>query len=87
MGLLMHFGKVFQRLRLILFSNTTFRLAFHPDIDLEEIPAYNYVRSVHNISVECSWLCLRLDFGDNVVMFFNKGIKDHIYNSDNAEHL
>ncbi|KAF7971586.1 hypothetical protein HWV62_20752 [Athelia sp. TMB] len=31
-----------------------------------------------------SWLRLRLDWGDNVVLFFNKGIDDGIYNPNNA---
>ena len=62
------------------------RLRFHGDIDLAELPAYNYLRSVHNITVERSWLRLRLDFGDNAVIFFNRGIEDGIYNSDDVKH-
>jgi hypothetical protein len=63
-----------------------YRLRFHGDIDLSELPAYNYLRSVHNIAVERSWLRLRLDIGDNAIIFFNKGIEDGIYNSDDVEH-
>ena len=48
------------------------RAIFHPDFDLSELPAHVYLRSVHNISIEYSWLHLRLDLGDNVVMLFNK---------------
>jgi hypothetical protein len=62
------------------------RLCFHSDIDLSEFPAYNYLGSVHNITVEQSWLRLRLDFGDDAVIFFNKGIEDGVYNSDDAKH-
>ena len=62
------------------------RLCFHGDIDIAELPAYNYLQSVHNIAVERSWLRLRLDFGDNAIIFFNKGIKDGIYNSDDVKH-
>jgi hypothetical protein len=51
-----------------------------------ELPAHNDLRSVHNISSEHSWLRLRLDFGDNAVLFFNKGIEDGVYNSDDANH-
>ena len=61
-------------------------MQFHGDIDIAEFPAYNYLRSVHNISSERSWLRLRLDLGDNAVMFFNKGIEDGIYNSDDVFH-
>ena len=62
------------------------RLRFHGDIDISEFPAYNYLRSVHNIAVERSWLRLRLNFGDNAIIFFNKGIEDGIYNSDDVKH-
>jgi len=55
------------------------RAIFHPDFDLSELPAHVYLRSVHNISIERSWLRLRLDWSDNVVMFF-KGIEDGLYN-------
>jgi hypothetical protein len=62
------------------------RVVFPGDIDLTELPAYNYLQSIHNISSECSWLCLRLDFGDNAVLFFKKGIEGGVYNPDDANH-
>ncbi|KAH7909728.1 hypothetical protein BJ138DRAFT_1114711 [Hygrophoropsis aurantiaca] len=58
------------------------REMFHPDYNLRELPAHIYLRSIHNIVVERSWLRLRLDWGDNVVTFFNKGIEDGFYNPD-----
>ena len=67
-------------------ANIIFRVVFYPDIDISELPAYVYLRSVHNISIERSWLRLRLDFGDNAVLFFNKGIEDGVYNSQDVEH-
>ncbi|KAM6499101.1 hypothetical protein JOM56_004609 [Amanita muscaria] len=63
-----------------------FRLIFHGDIKITDVPAYNYLRSIHNISAERSWLRLHLDFGDNAVLFFNKGIEEGVYNSDDANH-
>jgi len=59
----------------------------HPEYDIVELPAHVYIRSVHNISVERGWLRLRLDFGDNAVLFFNKGIEDGLYNPDDPNHL
>ena len=53
--------------------------SFHPNIDSRETPAHEYVRSVHNIAVECSWLRLRLEFGDSAVICFKKGQEDGIY--------
>lgn len=67
--------------RLIIVSR---RSIFYPEYDIGELAARVYLRSVHNISIERSWLRLRLDWGDNVALFFNKGIEDGIYN-DNDE--
>ena len=61
-------------------------MQFHSDIDIAELLAYNYLQSMHNISSEHSWLRLCLDLGDNAVIFFNKGIEDGIYNSDDIFH-
>ncbi|KAF8639055.1 hypothetical protein AX17_001751 [Amanita inopinata Kibby_2008] len=62
---------------------TALREILHPDIDIQEFPAHVYLRSVHNISIERSWLRLRLDWGDNAVIVFEKGKEDGIYNPDN----
>ncbi|KIK59296.1 hypothetical protein GYMLUDRAFT_60215 [Collybiopsis luxurians FD-317 M1] len=62
------------------------REIFHPESPLEELPAHIYLRSVHNISIERSWLRLRLDFGDNAVIFFNRGIEEGIYNPHDPDH-
>jgi hypothetical protein len=55
------------------------RVRFHSDYDNSILPAHVYLRSVHNISIERSWLRLRLDFGDNVVQAFLNGVKDGYY--------
>ena len=62
------------------------RQIFHPEFALDELPAHIYLRSIHNITMEQSWLRLRLDLGDNAVEFFYKGIEDGKYNPDNAQH-
>jgi len=59
---------------------------FHPDFDLAELPAHVYLCSVHNISIECSWLHLRLNLGDNAVLVFEKGKNEGIYNPDDPQH-
>ena len=56
------------------------RTIFHPDIDHREPLAHTYMRSIHNTSIERSWLQLKLDFGNNAVEIFNKGIEDGVYN-------
>ena len=62
------------------------REILHPDFDIQELPAHVYLRSIHNISIERSWLRLRLDWGDNAVIVFEKGIDEGIYNPDNTQH-
>ncbi|KAK7434314.1 hypothetical protein VKT23_020264 [Stygiomarasmius scandens] len=63
------------------------REIFHPDCPIDQLPAHVYLRSVHNISIERSWLRLRLDFGDNAIIFFRKGIDDGIYNPTDEDHF
>ncbi|KAK2464499.1 hypothetical protein APHAL10511_003478 [Amanita phalloides] len=62
------------------------REKFHPDIDAYALPPHVYLRSVHNITVERSWYRLRLDFGDNAVMSFEKGQEMGIYNANDPQH-
>lgn len=59
---------------------------FHPGLSEAQIQAHNYLRSVHNIAVERTWLRLRLDFGDTAVLNFNQGVADLKYNSDDLDH-
>ncbi|KAF8224364.1 hypothetical protein L208DRAFT_1381107 [Tricholoma matsutake] len=58
---------------------------FYPEYDLEELPAHIYHQSVHNISIEQQWLRLRMDWGNTVILDFNKGIMDGLYNSQNPQ--
>lgn len=62
------------------------RDAFHPEINGVETPAHIYVRSVHNISIECSWLRLHLEFGNSTVIVFKKAEEDGVYLSHIPEH-
>jgi len=55
---------------------------FHPDLAEAGVQAHTYLRSVHNISVERTWLRLRLEFGDTAVLNFNQGVADGRYNSE-----
>ncbi|KZT13141.1 uncharacterized protein LAESUDRAFT_690342 [Laetiporus sulphureus 93-53] len=57
----------------------------HEELDNQQLPADVYLRSVHNITIEHSWLRLRLDFGDNAVTHFNRGLQDGIYNAEDPE--
>lgn len=60
--------------------------AFHPEINGVLTPAHIYVRSIHNISIEHSWLHLHLEFGDSTVIVFKKAEDDGVYLSHIPEH-
>jgi hypothetical protein len=57
------------------------------DIPNEVIAAHRYVRSVHNIAIERSWLRLRLDIGDNIIAAFEKGEESGVYNPRDPDHV
>ncbi|KAG6818827.1 hypothetical protein H0H93_001268 [Arthromyces matolae] len=63
------------------------RSRYYPNLAPEELPPHVYMRSVHNISIERSWLRLRLDFGDNAVAAFNHGIENGIYLPHDEDHF
>ncbi|KAI0694409.1 hypothetical protein BC835DRAFT_1218090, partial [Cytidiella melzeri] len=65
-----------QHVQLILLSSS-----------LAELPAHVYLHSVHNISIEHSWLHLCLDMGDNAVAAFEKDAEEHGYNDQNPHQL
>ena len=67
------------------FQFCCYRAPLFPEYDGETLPAHSYVRSVHNIVIEWSWLCLHLDWGNNAVLVFNDGITERKYNPDNGQ--
>lgn len=52
----------------------------HPEYCSNELPAHVFLRSVHNITIERSWLRLRMGLGDNAIQWFEKGINEGFYN-------
>ncbi|KAJ3551349.1 hypothetical protein NP233_g13097 [Leucocoprinus birnbaumii] len=59
------------------------RERFHPEIPIEEVPAYKYLPSIWNVLIEQSWGRFRADVGENAIEFYQKGIEDNVY----REHL
>jgi hypothetical protein len=59
------------------------REAFAPHFDIDELPAHVFLKSIHNITIECGWLRLRLQWGDNVKIFWDAGAG--IYNPSDPE--
>ncbi|KAG6893435.1 hypothetical protein C0992_009979, partial [Termitomyces sp. T32_za158] len=61
------------------------REIFHSDLELNELPAHIYLRSVHNIVVERSWGHLQLDWGKNAADVFERGIRDGWYDENDEK--
>jgi len=59
------------------------REAFAAHLNLDELPAHRFVQSIHNITIERGWLRLRLQWGDNVKIFWDAGVG--LYNSSNPD--
>ncbi|CAK5279044.1 unnamed protein product [Mycena citricolor] len=47
--------------------------------------AHNYLRSVHNITVERSWLTMRKDWGHNVAEIFSSAIDERVYDAGDTD--
>ncbi|KAG2133446.1 hypothetical protein BD769DRAFT_1627428 [Suillus cothurnatus] len=46
---------------------------FSPHLSLDELPAHKFLKSVHNTTIERGWLRLRLQWGENVKIFWEAG--------------
>ncbi|KZP07458.1 hypothetical protein FIBSPDRAFT_762875 [Athelia psychrophila] len=51
------------------FANTL-RELFAPHLPIDELPAHRFLKSVHNITIERGWLRLRIQWGNNVKVFW-----------------
>jgi hypothetical protein len=66
------------------FNMTTYSDSALPDVDLADLPAHVYVRSLHNIVMESTWHRFKCEMGDNAVLDFMKGIEDGVYSDNDA---
>ena len=64
--------------------NDMIREYFSPNLDIDELPAHVFLKSLHNITIERGWLRLRLQWGDNVKVFWAAG--SEVYNPTNRHH-
>lgn len=60
---------------------------FAPEYDINELAPHVYLRSIHNVPIERSWLRLRLDFGENGLITFKRGIDEGIYDDQDPDQL
>jgi hypothetical protein len=60
------------------------RELFADHLSITEIPAHLFFKSIHNITIERGWLRLRLQWGDNVKVFWEAGAD--IYVESNPDH-
>ena len=65
---------------------TPFSDLLYPDHDVDGNHVHRYLKSIHNIVIEKGWWRLHTLWGDNVVAFFEDGIKQGIYNIDSPGH-
>ncbi|KAJ8579873.1 hypothetical protein M405DRAFT_869891 [Rhizopogon salebrosus TDB-379] len=54
------------------------REIFSLNLSTDELPAHRFLKSVHNITIERGWLRVRVQWGDNVKVFWEAG--EEIYN-------
>jgi hypothetical protein len=67
----------------LLFSGATSSEAFAANLDINELPAHRFLQSIYNITIERGWLRLRLQWGDNVKVYWDIGIG--VYNPSNPD--
>ncbi|KAJ3782569.1 hypothetical protein GGU10DRAFT_396781 [Lentinula aff. detonsa] len=60
------------------------REEFASDLPIDALPPHKFLQSIHNITIERGWLRLRLDWGENVKIFWDAG--SGIYNSSDTQH-
>ena len=50
--------------------------SFAAHLDIQELPAHHFIKSIYNITIESGWLWLHIQWGDNVKIFWeaSKGI-------------
>ena len=57
---------------------------FSPNLPVDEVPAHCFLHSIHNTVIDCGWLNLCLQWGDNIIVTWEEG--EGIYNPSNPEH-
>ncbi|KAF9047219.1 hypothetical protein BDP27DRAFT_1243497 [Rhodocollybia butyracea] len=60
------------------------REEFASDLPIDILPPHKFLQSIHNITIERGWLRLRLDWGENVKIFWDAG--SGIYNASDPQH-
>jgi hypothetical protein len=55
------------------FLNSSHREAFSPDLPVTVLPAHLFFKSINNTTIERGWLRMRLQWGDNVIIFWEAG--------------
>lgn len=86
MALQMHSGEILiytVSLSICLYSYLS-REEFASDLPIDILPAHKFLQSIHNITIERGWLRLRLDWGENVKIFWDAGAG--IYNASDPKH-
>lgn len=62
----------------LMLNIPSYREHFSLNLSIDEFPAHRFLKSVHNIMIECCWLRVWVQWGDNVKVFWEAG--EEIYN-------
>jgi hypothetical protein len=74
MALQMHYGMILLvQLSYCICLMCSYREAFSPDLSVMVLPAHLFVKSIHNTTIKRGWLRMRLQWGDNVIVFWEAG--------------
>ena len=57
---------------------------FSPNFPIDEVLAHQFLRSIHNTTIEWGWFNLCIQWGDNVVVAWEE--REGIYNPSNSDH-
>ena len=61
-----------------MINKTGCRESFADHLSIDELPAHRLLKSIHNITIERGWLRLRLQWGDNIKIFWDAGASVYI---------
>lgn len=67
----------------LLLINILYREPFSPELHLSNFKAHHFTKSIHNITMEWGWLQMGLQWGNNVIVFWEAG--QDIYDPNDTE--
>lgn len=87
----MHFNALYGKVTCsslfsILLSWLFYSEVFAPDFDQDAVPAWQFLPSPRNITIERGWRVLMDKWGTNILYYYNSGRYDGFYHPNNELH-